>query len=151
EAKDVVALAAAELDAARSWVREYEGWGFFKTLYTKFTPDIGSLVPDLRRQAPLVSPALILGTGIAAACLILVWLLAKFLPALRRGAVVALGVGGLALLASPGVWALSPLWSGTNRMLPSADPSVFTRRQRELEQQARESVRWLGLVLNPSG
>jgi 4-amino-4-deoxy-L-arabinose transferase-like glycosyltransferase len=150
EAPDILAAAATQLDEARAWARGFDGFGPFKDFYTKVNPDIGTLIPDLRRRGPLVTPPLLLGTAIAAGCLIGVWLLAKWRPALRRAAFAAVAVAGLSLLLSPGVWALGPVWEPGNRMLPSADVSVLTRRSRELDLTRREVVRGLNLLLSPS-
>jgi 4-amino-4-deoxy-L-arabinose transferase-like glycosyltransferase len=143
-APDVLAVAAGQLDQARTALRGMEGWDSFKKLYTKFSPDIGTLLPDLHRQAPLISPSLLWGCGIAAGCLLLIFALAKRLgrarPILAKGAVIAAAVCFLALYVGPGVWALSPLW-GTGGMLPAADVSLLTRTIREREQRAQETAR----------
>ncbi len=150
EAPDILTVAAAQLDEVRTWARGFDGFGSFKSWYTKVNPDIGTVIPDLKRRGPLVTTPLLLGTAIAAGCLIVIWLLAKWRPALRRGAVAALAVGWLALLLSPGVWALAPVWEPGNRMLPSADVSVPTRRSRELDLMRREVVRGVSVLLSPS-
>jgi hypothetical protein len=149
-APDILAVAAGELDEARTALRNIEGWDSLKKLYTKFSPDIGTVLPDLRRQAPLVSPWLLLGCSIAGGCLLVVFLLAKWLAKtkgqspfseaiLAKGGVVAAAVGCLALYVGPGVWALSPLW-GIGGMLPAADASVLARAIREREQRAEQQV-----------
>ena len=146
-APDVLAVAAGQLDQARIVLRDLEGWDSLKRLYTKLSPDIGTLLPDLRRQAPLVSPSLLWGCGIAGGCLLLVFVLAKWLGRARtilaRGLTVAAVVCFLALYVGPGVWALSPLL-GTSGMLPAADATVITRAIREREQRAQETARMAG-------
>jgi 4-amino-4-deoxy-L-arabinose transferase-like glycosyltransferase len=129
EAVDPVALAEAKLQETRVWLREYDGIDSFKALYTQVSPDITTLVPDLRRQGKLVSPPLILGTAIAAGSMLLVWLLALRWKWLSRLAPVCLAVAWLALLLSPGVWALSSLVPGRmNYMLPAADLTALIPR-----------------------
>src|SRR5262249_12305399 len=140
-APDVLVVAAGELDEARTALRDnMQSWDSFKRIYTKFTPDIGTLLPDLRRQAPLVSPALLLGCAIACGGMLVVFLLAKWRPVLAKGAVAAMAIGYLALYIGPGVWAVSPLWRSAG-MLPAADASVFTRTLREQEQRAQAAAR----------
>jgi hypothetical protein len=148
-APDILTLAAGELDKARTALRDAEGWESFKKLYTKFSPDIATLVPDLSRQAPLVSSPLLLGCGIAGGCLLLIFGLAKWRPILAKGAAVAAAVCYLALYVGPGLWALSPLWT-RGGMLPAADASVFARTLREREQVAREGGRVAALAMSAS-
>jgi hypothetical protein len=148
-APDILTLAAGELDKARAALRDLEGWDSFKRLYTKFSPDITTLVPDLRRQASLVSPPLLLGCGIAGGCLLILFVLAKWRPIVAKGAAVAAAICFLALYVGPGVWALSPLWS-RSAMLPAADASVFARTFREREQVAREAGQVAALAMRAS-
>ena len=137
-APDILTVAAGELDKARVALRDTQGLDALKKLYTKFSPDIASVVPDLRRQAPLVTAPLLRGGAIACGCLLVIFLLAKWRPIVARGAAVAVAVCFLVLYVGPGVWALSPLW-GTGGMLPAADASVFERAIRERQQRAREA------------
>jgi 4-amino-4-deoxy-L-arabinose transferase-like glycosyltransferase len=124
EAPDPLALAAAELDAARSRLAGVEGYDTVK----KVIPDFQTLLPDLKRQARLVTAPLLIGTAVAAGSLIVVWLLARRWRRLSTWAPAALAVAWLGVLLSPSVWAITPLWGGTNIMLPAADASVFSRR-----------------------
>lgn len=148
-APDILSVAAADMEQARASLRQYEGWESFKKIYTKVSPDIGSLLPDLRRQAPLVSPVLLVGCGIAAGCLLIVFVLAKWRPILAKLTVVAVAVCYLALFVGPAVWALSPLW-GNGGMLPAADANVFIRAIREREQRAQQAARSATVVLSGS-
>jgi 4-amino-4-deoxy-L-arabinose transferase-like glycosyltransferase len=148
-APDILSLAATELDHARTSLRELEGWDSFKRIYTKVSPDISSLLPDLRRQAPLATPPLLLGCGIACGCLLVLFILAKWRPILAKGTGVALAVCFLALFLSPAVWSLTPVWR-SGGMLPAADANVFVREMREREQRAREAARGAALTLSAS-
>jgi 4-amino-4-deoxy-L-arabinose transferase-like glycosyltransferase len=156
-APDVLTVAAEELDNARTALRSSEHLDSVKKLYSKFSPDIGTLLPDLRRQAPLVSRSLLMGCGIAGGCLLVVFLLAAGLARskfsrliLAKGTAVAAAICVFALLAGPGVWALSPLRQ-TGGMLPAADAAVLARaiREREqlAEQRAQEAVRVAALSM----
>jgi 4-amino-4-deoxy-L-arabinose transferase-like glycosyltransferase len=137
-APDILTVAAGELEKARVVLRDAQGFDAFKKLYTKFSPDMASLVPDLRRQAPLVTAPLLRGCAIACGCLLVIFLLAKWRPILAKAAAVGVAICFLVLYVGPGVWALSPLW-GRSGILPSADASVFERAIRERQQQAQEA------------
>src|SRR5262249_7065366 len=65
EAADILAVVAAKLDGTRTALRDLDGWDSVKKMYAQISPDLGTLLPDLRRQAPLVNPTVLWGCALA--------------------------------------------------------------------------------------
>lgn len=125
-APDPLARLAEGLDGWRRSLAAVEG-GWLADLYRRFSPGLETLVPDLHRQAALVTPATAAALGGAALLGLGVWWFAgRRRPRIgwaRMGAALAF----LGLFASPAAWALTAVLrpQGT---LPYADPGALMPR-----------------------